>query len=552
MTAEVGKPPMSSAVSPWAPLKRPTFRLLWSASVLSGVGTWIHDVGAAWLMTDLTPSPLMVSLVQTASTLPVLLLALPAGVLADVFDRRHVLLFAQLWMAVAAALLATAVLTGAATAPVVLLLLFALGIGNALTGPAWQAIVPELVEPREVAGAVALNSAGINVARAVGPAIGGVIVAALGPAAAFIANALTFLGVSGALASWSRTSAQSDVPPEPIGMALRTGVRYVRHDAGLVAVLVRTLVFMSCGSALWALLPIVGRRLLGVSALGYGMMLGAIGVGALIATALLSRWRAAIGAERLVRLATVVYAGVLLVIATSRNYFLLCAVLVVAGMAWLALLSTFQTAAQLSVPSWVRGRALATYLMIFFGGQAAGSLLWGILADRTNVPLAFIVAAGGLLAGLVLAPWYALDSTTRHDRTPSQHWPTHAADLVPASERTTREVTVMTTYIVDESDVAAFVVAMDDLRHARLRGGAHRWTLQRDLEQSTVFVEWFSVPSWDEHLRQHDRVTGSDRDIQERVRRFHRGDNAPQVRHFVGVVPTDYHGFHGMAPKQQE
>jgi MFS family permease len=389
--AEVsGAAPGGSAPSAWSPFGHPVFRVLWIATLVANIGTWIHDVAATWLMTSLAPSALLVALVQTATTLPVLMFALPAGVLADVLDRRRVLLFAQVWMTVVAVALGLVTLAGASTPLVLLLFTFLLGIGTALTAPAWQSIVPELVPGPELAPAVTLNSAGINVARAVGPALGGLVVAATGPAAAFLLNGFSFAGVIGALIWWRRAVPVSGLPAERLTAAFGTGLRFVRSEPRLIAVLARTLAFIAFGSALWALLPLVARQQLGAGALGYGLLLGAIGVGALLATALLPRARGLMSPDRLVLVATIVYAAVTVATATVRVYPVVLALLVFGGAAWLVLLATFQSGAQLAVPSWVRGRAIAAYLMVFFGGQAAGSVVWGSVAEQVGIPLTLL------------------------------------------------------------------------------------------------------------------------------------------------------------------
>ena len=269
------EPPFGQeSVSPWSPLQQPVFRALWIASVVSNVGTWMQNVGAAWLMTLLTPSPMVVALVQAATSLPVFLVALPAGALADVVDRRRLLLLTQGWMLLAAAALGVATLLGAMTPMILLGLTFALGLGAAMNGPAWQAIVPELVPPAELQEAVALNGAGFNVARAVGPALGGVIVAAAGPGAVFLLNAASFVVVLFVIYRWQRESRVGRLPPEHVMGAIRAGIRYVRHAPPLQVVLVRSGAFILCGAALWALLPLVARDQLGLDAVGYGMLLG--------------------------------------------------------------------------------------------------------------------------------------------------------------------------------------------------------------------------------------------------------------------------------------
>jgi MFS family permease len=316
----------------------------------------MHSTGAVWLMTSLTPSPLMVALVQTATSLPPFLLALPAGALADVVDRRRLLLATQGWMLIAAAVLGLLTIAGAVTPWTLLALTFLLGLGAAMNAPAWQAIIPDLVPRSELPAAVALGGVAVNVARAVGPALGGLIVAAAGTGAVFLLNAASFVGVMVVLYRWHPAPRQSALPAEHIWEAMRAGMRYVRHAPALRAVLVRTAVFISCGSALWALLPLVARQEMGLSAMGYGVLLGSIGVGAIVGTALLARLRQRWVVDLLVAGATVVFAAVTLTVACVRDLVWLCTALLAGGMAWTTLLSSLTATAQLALPSWVRAR----------------------------------------------------------------------------------------------------------------------------------------------------------------------------------------------------
>ena len=458
-----------------SPLRRPLFRAMWGAAVVTNVGTWINEVGAAWLMTSLAPSPIMIALVQTAATVPVLVLALPAGALADVFDRRKVLLFAQLWMAASALALGLLTVAGLTTAPLLLALTFSLGIGTALTGPAWQASVPELVPREELPAALALNSAAVNAARAVGPALGGVIVAASGPGAAFLVNAASFAVVITVVFRWRREQEPHTLPPERIGSALGLGARYVRHNASLVAVLVRAFAFIVFGGALWALLPLVAREQLRVGAVGYGGLLGALGVGALATTFLLGALRRRLSPDRLVTASTVLYAGVVALTGATGAYALLVPVLFVGGGAWVALLSSFQSGVQLSVPAWIRGRALAAYLMVFFGGQAAGALVWGGVAEAIGIRYTLWITAAGLLAGTALVRRFPLGAIGSLNLDPAHSWPSLDALAVDAAEREDRPVLVSIRYRVEPARAAEFRAAMRALEDARRRGGSVRW-----------------------------------------------------------------------------
>ena len=364
----------------------------------------MQSVGAAWLMTSLTPSPLLVALMQTATSLPIFLLGLPAGALADVVDRRKLLLVTEAWMLLVALALGVLTLAGLMSAWILLALTFLLGLGAALDAPAWQAIIPELVERQELPAAVALNATGFNVARAVGPALGGLVVAAAGPAAVFLLNAASFLGVLVAIYRWRRAQVPSDAPPEDMLGATAAGLRYVRHAPALQAVLVRIGVFILGASALWALLPVVARHELGLDATGYGIILGSLGLGAVGGALLLPRLRRALPVDRLTAAATLVFAGATLALAYLRFVPLLVVCMMAGGMAWLAMMSSLTVAAQTASPAWVRARALGIYLLVFQGLMAVGSFGWGVLAEQFGNGTALSVAALALVGGLA-ATW---------------------------------------------------------------------------------------------------------------------------------------------------
>src|SRR5213594_2951949 len=337
-------------LSAWSPLRQPLFRALWLASVASNIGTWMQNVGAAWLMTSLAPSPILVALVQAATSLPVFLVALPAGAIADLVDRRRLLLATQGWMLAAATLLGVLTILDVMTPWILLILTFALGLGAAMNAPAWQAIIPELVGESELRAAVTLNGVGYNVARAVGPALGGIIVAILGSGAVFILNALSFLGVMIILYRWPRVAHVSALPVEDVFSAMRAGVRYVRHAPSVQAVLLRTGAFIIGGSALWALLPLVARNELALDATGYGVILGCLGTGAVAGGMFLPRIQHRLSTDALLASAIVLFALATAGPVYSPQFALLCAVMLVGGVAWIAIMSTFNVAAQVTVP----------------------------------------------------------------------------------------------------------------------------------------------------------------------------------------------------------
>jgi MFS family permease len=495
------------------------------------MGTWMHDVGAAWLMTSLAPSPFMVSLVQVAMSFPLFVLAIPSGALADVLDRRRLLLLTQGWKLVAAAGLAVCTALGEVSPVLLLAFTMALGIGMAFNAPAWQAIVPELVPREELPAAVAINSAGINVSRAVGPALGGLIVAAAGPQAAFGLNALSFIGVFIVLYRWPREKPPRALPPEHLFGAMIAGLRYARHAPGFRNVLGRSLLFVFPASALWALLPLVARQDLGMSASGYGVLLGAVGVGALTGAYFLPLLRRKLSVDLLTGLAAVGYSLALLALAVTRSIPLLLLVMFLSGATWLTMLSSLNVGAQSVAAGWVRARAMSVYLIVFFGSMALGSLAWGALANALTMTPVIAMASLATLLGIAANKRLTLTAVEGLDLSPSLHWP--APDLHLPLEGDSGPVMITVEYKIDPSRAEEFRSVMHKLRSSRLRDGAMQWNLFQDSTVPGRYLECFLVDSWLEHLRQHERVTATDRALQDQVRNFHRGASDPVVSHFV-------------------
>jgi MFS family permease len=520
----------------WSPLRLGLFRALWLAALVSNVGTWMQNVAAVWYMTSLTSSPLMVALVQAATSLPVFLVGLPAGAVADIFDRRRLLLWTQGWMLLIAGVLAALTVAGSMTAWLLLALTFALGFGMAMNAPSWQAITPEVVPRPDLARAIALNALTVNIGRAVGPALGGVLVAASGPSLVFALNALSFLGVLAVVYRWRRPRSGSVLPAERVFGATRAGLRYARHAPPLAAVLVRAGLFMLCASAFWALLPVIARAELGANAVGYGVLLGCVGLGATGGAALLPRLRQRLSLDGLTGFATVVFAVVCLLTAWWRWLPGLWGVMVIGGLAWIAMMASLNTAAQTTVPSWVRARSLGIYLVVFQGGLGLGSVLWGALAERTGTPTALAMSGAALVLGLAAIPRWRLAAATTLDLTPAAHWPEPHVAVMPEADA--GPVHVQVEYRIDPGQAAAFAGAVHELGDVRRRDGAIAWTLYRDPANAGRYVEVFVVESWVEHLRQHERVTEADRAIEERVRSFHRGDTPPAVTHLIASRPA--------------
>jgi MFS family permease/quinol monooxygenase YgiN len=513
------------------PLSFPVFRALWIATIVSNVGTWMHDVGAGWLMTSLSPSPLLVALVQAATTLPMFLLALPAGALADIVDRRKMLLAAQMLGLISAAMLALLTFYGLVTPEVLLAGTFMLGIAAALSAPVFQAIVPELVDKQALPDAIALNSLGVNISRAIGPALGGVIVAIAGTPAVFALNALSVVAVLFVLFTWRRLQAVHNLPPEHFFGALKAGYRYTRHSPAMRLVLVRAVAFFLFASALWAMLPLIARRGLGLDAAGYGVLLGCMGAGAVLGAILLKRLRKAVSANTISAAATLLYALAMLGLALVSNPWIAGVVLFAAGLAWIGMLTSLNVAAQMASPGWVKARALAVYLLVFQGAMTGGSVLWGSLASSTSVATALVVAAVGQAVALLLALYWRLPQDSASDLAPSNHWAEPVVSVQPAGDR--GPVLIEIEYRVDPARLAEFVAALRKFHSVRQRDGAIRWDVWEDAAEEGRVVESFVVESWIEHQRQHSRVTRTDQLDQEMINAFHVGDQPPLVRHLL-------------------
>lgn len=517
----------------WAPLASPAFRRLWLAQVVSNLGTWMQTVGAQWVIVTASGSAALVSLVQTASTLPVVLLAAPAGVLADVLDRRRVLVTVQLVMVAVAAALAALTVAGVDDAGVLLGFTFLLGCGAAFIGPAWQAIQPELVPRAQLPQASALGAVNMNLARAVGPALGGALVAAAGAGWVFALNAASFLVVAGAVAAWRREAHVDPAGRERLVAALRTGARYVRHAPSMRRILLRSLLFVPAASALWALLPVVASRNLGLGANGYGVLLGALGAGAVGGAVVLPRIRARLPLNPFLAVVFAVYTTTLVVLAVTTSFGVAVGVLAGAGAAWMGVLSTLNATAQVVLPSWVRARALSYYLVVFMGGQAVGGVVWGAVADQAGIRAALFAAAGLLVVGVLVGVRFPLLDPARVDPTPSRHWgqPAGAEDVDPDAG----PVLVVVEYRIRPGAGEDFVAAMAPVSRSRRRTGAHRWGLFRDPAQPDHFVETFVVATWGEHQRQHGgRLTVFDRLAEERAHTLLVAP--PLVRHLVSAT----------------
>ena len=507
-----------AAAGAWTPLQNALFRNLWIATIVSNVGTWMQDVGSGWLMTSLSSSPFMVALVEAADSLPVMLLALPAGAIADIVDRRRLLIGVHVYLLLVASALALLTLLDLTTAWVLLGFVFALGVGAAMVMPAWAAIVPDLVRADELPSAVALSSVGINVSRAIGPAIAGVLVAAVGAWLVFALNALSYFGILAVLLRWRREHRKSTLPAERFVSAIRVGLRFVMHTRSLQAVLIRGIAFFVFASATWSLFPLIVRRELGRGPETYGLLLTCIGVGAVAGAMVLPRLRARLSRDVLVAGASVLYALAALMLAHVQNLGLLVVAMLATGVAWISILSALQVAAQMTLPAWVRARGLAAFVVVLMGGMALGSMLWGQVATRIGIPAALTTAALGMAVAIGLTWRFKLGHHQALDFTPSMEWPAPVLAEIP--EPDSGPVMAMIEYRVQPGKHADFVAAMQAVREMRRRNGAYFWELFHDAADPDRFVECFMDESWLEHLRQHERVSVADREIQRRAKQF--------------------------------
>jgi len=521
-----------SAGGSFAPLRQPVFAVLWMATVLGNVGSFMRDVASSWLVTDLSASPAAVALIQTAATLPIFLLAIPAGVLSDILDRRRFLIAVQLLLATVSGTLLVLSHFGALTVDYLIALTFVGGIGAALMGPTWQSIVPELVPRENLKGAVALNSLGINIARAIGPAAGGLILASFGAAVTYGMDVLSYVFVIAALLWWKRPAAADAALSENFLGAFRAGLRYTRASKELHRVLLRAAVFFLFASAVWALLPLVARQMLDGSSGFYGVLLGAVGAGAIIGALVIPKLGARLDADGLVLLASVASAAVMAVLVFAPAKWLAVLMLVLLGMGWITALTTFNSVAQAILPNWVRGRGLAVYLMVFNGAMAAGSLGWGLVAREIGVPYALMASAVGLAVAALLFHRARLP-VGEADLQASHHWPEPLLAEPVAHDR--GPVLVQVEYRIRPEDRRAFLDAMKRLSQERRRDGAYAWGVVEDASDPQRVVEWFFVESWAEHLRQHHRVSVADADLQAEAVRFHVGPGKPEVHHFLAL-----------------
>lgn len=529
----------TSGTSAWEPFAQPAFLVLWAATVVSNTGTWIQDVGAGWLMTELSPSPLIVALVQAATTLPVFLFALIAGAIADIVDRRRMLLVINIYLGCVSAVMATMVHFHLMTPALLVAFTFLMGTGAAFLAPAWQAIVPKLVPKEQLPAAIALNSLGVNISRAIGPAFAGLLIVSLGLTAPFILNAVSVIGIVGALIWWKPPVAPAPrLPREHLAEAMLAGIRFAVNSVPLRSTLLRATGFFLTASAYWAMLPLIARAVLDGGAPLYGFLLGSIGGGAVIGALILPRLQKSVGPDWTVLTGALSTSLVLLLFAAVPALPVAIAASLLAGISWISVLSTLNVSAQTSLPDWVRARGLSIFLMVFFGCMTLGSIVWGQIASLTNIPTAlFIAAAGASLLAVATFP-LKLNLGASMDLAPSLHWP--APILTGSDSESDRPVEIRVKYHVAPEHHPTFRGLTKSLKRARQRSGAYRWRLAPDPQQQDVFLESWREGSWVSHLRHHEHVSVYDKAIQDQILALLLPGTAPEVQH--NILPADSSG----------
>ena len=518
------------------PFHHKTFAVIWTATLVSNIGWWMYTAASGWLMVRLNPAPLVVSLVQVANTLPMFLFAIPAGALTDIVDKRKFLIIGEIAIAVVATLFAVLVWQHLVTPVILLLFAFLVAAGDALTSPAYQAIVPMLVPRSEVPRAVVANSAGVNVSRAVGPALGGLFLGAFGIAAPFWINAVSNYGSIGALLWWREPErgGGARLPPEHLLSAIRTGLRYARYNAPLGATLIRSAGFVLFASAYWALLPLVVRNQIGGGAMLYGVLLGAIGASAVGGALVLPRLNDRLGPDRVAAAGTLGTAAATALFGLAHDDFTALVASLLAGISWITMLSVLNISAQTVLPDWVRGRGLAIYVTVMFGALSLGSAIWGQIAASFGLAPSFFIAAAGCAIGVPLLRHWKLETAKGIDLTPAMHWPMPV--ITGDFDRDSGPVLVMVTYEIDVKNREQFLIAMERVGRERKRDGAYDWHVFEDPVKTGCFVETFLSDSWLDHLRQHERVTKSDREQEDAVRKFQVGEG-PVTTHLIAVHP---------------
>ena len=516
-------------LSAFAPLRLPVFRMLWFTWLAANTTMWMNDVAAAWLMTSLAPSPLWVALVQTASTLPVFLLGLPSGAMADTLDRRRYFMITQFWVALVAALLCAVVLLKAMNPPLLLALTFFNGIGLAMRWPVFAAIIPEVVPRPQLPAALALNGVSMNSSRIIGPLAAGAIIASVGIQWVFVLNAALSLTAAFIIMRWRREHHESPLGRERLPRAMRVGLQFVRQSQRMRAMLLRVFLFFLHSTALLALLPLLARALPGGAAGTFTLLLASMGAGAIVAALSMPRIRRLMPLERLILVGTCVQAGSALAVAWAPSIYLAVPAMMLSGAAWISVANSLTVATQMALPDWVRARGMSIYQMALMGSTALGAATWGQIATVTDIHTSVGLASVSSVVALLVAQRLVPDRGIEDDLTPSSAFKAPVAQATPAAGR----VQVLIEYRIDPARSAEFEATMQDSRRSRMRQGALAWELLHDLYDPGRYIEQITDESWTEHLRRFDRVTTADVALRDRKLAFHLGETPPVVSRFL-------------------
>ena len=514
------------------PLKDPLYRFLWVAMFASDIGASMQTVGSGWVMTSLAPSPFVVALLTVMTSLSIFLFALPAGALADTVDRRKLFLGTQYFSLAVALTLSLLTLAGYLTSSALLVFTLLLGIGNAMSLPVNIVVQAEIVPKKTALAAMTLFSVAIYIGLAIGPLLGGLAVAAAGAWAVFVLNALSFVGIIVFLHRWHKPTERKLLPPEQVLGAIRTGLRYMQHSLHVRSLVVRDFALTICGSALVSLLPLLARSSAGSDSILFGVLVGAFGMGGLV-SGLLIVPRLNLSIERRVKTATVVMATAMVLLSLRHDAISIFVGVFAYGTSLIVITSGLNFVAYNSVSSWVKTRVVSVHQMVYWGGVAFGSIIWGIVAEVWGIPVALFAAACGLLIGLVLSTSYKLKPETDVDLTPSMHWPMPRIEI-DMNEHEDGSVLVEVEYIIDEASSHGFESVMHELRSLRLRDGAVNWGLYHDVENPSRYIESWISESWVEHMRQHERTTKEYLVLEEQARSFHVGKDPPRISHLIG------------------
>ena len=519
--------------SPESPLRDTLYRFLWVTMFASEIGAYMQTVGASWLITSLAPSPFVVALLQVVASLSIFLLALPAGALSDIVDRRKLFLITQYFSLAVAAILSILTLGGFTTSSILLVFSFLLGLGFAMSLPVSIVVQTELVPKHKAMAAMTLFSVAIYIGLGVGPLLGGLVVAAAGPWAVFMLNALSFVGIIVFLHRWHKPSDQKLLPPEHVIGAIRTGLRYMHHSLHVRALFVRDFALTICGSALISLLPLLARNEAGSNSILFGILVGAFGIGGMIGGLIIVPRIKMVSIEKRVTIATVVFAVSMAVLSFQHDAITLFVGVFAVGTSLVVTNSSLNFVAYNSVSSWVRTRVVSVHQLVYWGGVAMGSIMWGIVAETWGIPTALLAASIGLAIGLITSTRYKLEPHSDVDMSPSLHW-TMPNIMIDIDDHKEGPALVEIEFHIDPARSPEFESAMDDVRSLRLRDGAINWGLFHDVENPSRYVETFVSESWTEHLRQHERITKADLAIEQHAISFHIGKDFPRISHLIG------------------